>query len=313
MFFSDDTHRRIELGLKAYCASCIFAAVAGIMSYFDTLGADVLFKMDGRAAGVFEDPNVLGSFLFLGAFYLAHNLVTGRARYRVLTMLGLLVILIGIFLSFSRGSWAATIVGFGLMVALTFRVSPAPRIRRRILALTTVTVVVGAALLGSLLTVDTISERFADRATVTKDYDEGETGRFGNQRRGAAMLIDRPNGFGPLRWRLTFGLEPHNSYLGGFANGGWLGGFAFIGLVLTTAFVGFRLCLSPSPFQHHALIIWPALLMFFLQAVQIDVDHWRHVYILFGMVWGLEAARIAWLRRGDVGAVTTAIPRPSPR
>jgi len=35
--------------------------------------------------------------------------------------------------------------------------------------------------------------------------------------------------------------------------------------------------------------------MFFLQAFQIDVDHWRHVYMLLGMVWGLEAARVKWL------------------
>jgi len=296
MFFSDDTHRRMELALKAYTTSCVFAAVAGTMSYFDTFGAGVLFKMDGRAAGVFEDPNVLGSFLFLGAFYLTHNLITGRARHPLVSIASLLVILVGIFLSFSRGSWMATITGSALMIALTYRASATAALRRRIVAITAVTGIAGATLLAGLLTVDVVSERFADRATVTKDYDEGETGRFGNQRRGAVMLIEKPNGFGPLRWRLTFGLEPHNSYIGGFANAGWLGGLAFIGLVLTTAFVGFRLCLTPSPYQRLALIVWPALLMFFLQAVQIDVDHWRHVYMLFGMVWALEAARMTWLR-----------------
>lgn len=302
MFFSDDTFRRAELALRAYTASCVFAAIAGIMSYFDTLGTGVLFKMDGRAAGVFEDPNVLGSFLFLGAFYLVHNLVTGYTRRPVLSTLSLFVILVGIFLSFSRGSWMATIFGSALMIVLTYRASTIVAVRRRIIGITVVTVIAGATLLAGLLSVDVISERFADRATVTKDYDEGETGRFGNQRRGAAMLVDHPNGFGPLRWRLTFRLEPHNSYIGGFANGGWLGGLAFIGLVLTTAFVGFRLSLTPSPYRRLALIVWPALLMFFLQAVQIDVDHWRHVYMLFGMVWGLEAARQLWLggiaRRG---------------
>lgn len=295
MFFADDTHRRVELALKAYTVSCVFAAIAGIMSYFDTLGTGVLFKMDGRAAGVFEDPNVLGSFLFLGAFYLTHNLLIGRARHPLVSGTALVVILTGIFLSFSRGSWAATVVGMSLMIALTYRASGAGAVRRRIVAITVVTLVLAATLLAALLSVDVISERFEDRATVAKDYDEGETGRFGNQRRGAAMLIDMPNGFGPLRFRRTFGLEPHNSYIGGFANGGWLGGFAFIGLVLTTAVVGFRLCLTPSPFQRLALIAWPALLMFFCQAVQIDVDHWRHVYMLFGMVWGLEAARLTWL------------------
>ena len=95
-----------------------------------------------------------------------------------------------------------------------------------------------------------------------------------------------------LRWRLTFGLDPHNSYIGGFANGGWLGGFAFLGLALATGYVGFRLCLSPSPVQRQAQIVWPALFIFFLQAFQIDIDHWRHVYMMMGMVWALEAARL---------------------
>jgi hypothetical protein len=130
----------------------------------------------------------------------------------------------------------------------------------------------------------------------------GFTGRFGNQIRGIPMLIERPNGLGPLRWRLTFGLEPHNSYIGGFANGGWLGGFSFLALVLATGFVGFRLCLTPSPFQRQAQIAWPGLFIFLLQALQIDVDHWRHVFLLFGMVWGLEAARLDWLGRLRRGA-----------
>jgi hypothetical protein len=103
-----------------------------------------------------------------------------------------------------------------------------------------------AVAVAGALSVTDIADRFEDRAQLTKDYDEGVTGRFGNQLRSIPMLIERPNGFGPLRFRLFFGLEPHNSYIGGFANGGWLGGFSFLFLVLATTYVGFRLCL-PSP------------------------------------------------------------------
>ena len=313
MFFADDTQRRAELALKAYVASCVFAAVAGVMSYFDTLGTGVLFKMDGRAAGVFEDPNVLGSFLILGALYLIHGLLTGNLRRPLASAAVLLLILVAIFLSFSRGSWAATVLGVTLTTALAYRTSPSRTVRRRIAVLAIVTGAGVALLVAGLLSVENIAERFQDRATISKDYDEGETGRFGNQLRGMAMLAEMPGGFGPLRWRRTFGLEPHNSYVGGFANGGWLGGFAFIALVAATTFVGFRLCLQPSPFRRHAQIAWPALFMFFLQAVQIDVDHWRHVYLLLGLLWGLEAARVHWAtqtartaarRRAVVGTAT---------
>jgi O-Antigen ligase len=297
MFFADDTRRRLELVFKAYVASSLFAACAGIASYFELFGEGLLFRMDGRAAGVFEDPNVLGSFLIPAALYLVHNLVGGRSRVPVLAVAALAVIAAGIFLSFSRGSWAATVIATVTMVWLMHRTSASARLRRRIVALAFVIAAATAIALVAALGDGDIAERFEDRAQVTKEYDQGVTGRFGNQIRGIPMLIERPNGLGPLRWRLTFGLEPHNSYIGGFANGGWLGGFSFLALVLATGFVGFRLCLTPSPFQRQAQIAWPGLFIFLLQALQIDVDHWRHVFLLFGMVWGLEAARLDWLGR----------------
>ena len=154
------------------------------------------------------------------------------------------------------------------------------------------TLVLGTVAVIGLLADDHVHKMFETRAALTQDYDQGETGRFGNQIRGLAMLLERPFGMGPMHWRLVFGLEPHNSYIGSFANGGWLGGAVFIGLVLTTGFVGFRLLVRPSPFRAHAQIVWPALLMFFLQAFQIDIEKWRHVYMMLGMVWALEAARL---------------------
>jgi hypothetical protein len=98
-----------------------------------------------------------------------------------------------------------------------------------------------AVAVAGALSVTDIADRFEDRAQLTKDYDEGVTGRFGNQLRSIPMLIERPNGFGPLRFRLFFGLEPHNSYIGGFANGGWIGGFSFLFLVLA-----FSWCWRPA-------------------------------------------------------------------
>jgi hypothetical protein len=302
MFFADDTRRRLELVFKAYVASSLFAAGAGVASYFELFGEGLLFRMDGRAAGVFEDPNVLGSFLIPAALYLLHNLVGGRSKVPVLAVAALAVVAAGIFLSFSRGSWAATVIATVAMVWLMHRTTASARLRRRIVALAFVIAAATAIALVAALGDGDIAERFQDRAQVTKEYDQGVTGRFGNQIRGIPMLIERPNGLGPLRWRLTFGLEPHNSYIGGFANGGWLGGFSFLALVLATGFVGFRLFLTPSPFQRQAQIAWPGLFIFLLQALQIDVDHWRHVFLLFGMIWGLEAARLDWLGRLRRGA-----------
>ncbi|MEE7450669.1 polymerase [Methylobacterium radiotolerans] len=292
MFFADDTHARMELALKAYTASCVFSAALGIVGYLQWLGIEDLFYKYDRASGTFQDPNVFGSFLTLGALYLMHGLLTGSTRRPLVSLAGLLIIVAGIFLSFSRGSWGGSVVAVLLMVGSVYAGSTSPRLRRRIVLLTLATVVLGTVAVIGLLSVDHVHKMFETRAALTQDYDQGETGRFGNQIRGFAMLLERPFGMGPMHWRLTFGLEPHNSYIGSFANGGWLGGAVFIGLVVTTGLVGFRLLARPSPFRAHAQIVWPALLMFFLQAVQIDIEKWRHVYMMLGMVWALEAARL---------------------
>ena len=292
MFFSDDTQARMELALKAYTASCVFSAALGIVGYLQWLGIEDLFYKYDRASGTFQDPNVFGSFLTLGALYLMHGLLTGTARRPLASLAGLLIIVAGIFLSFSRGSWAGSGVAVLLMVGSVYAGSASLRLRRRIVLLTLATLVLGTVAVIALLSVDHVHKMFEIRASLAQDYDQGETGRFGNQMRGFAMLLERPFGMGPMHWRLVFGLEPHNSYIGSFANGGWLGGAVFIGLVLSTAFVGFRLLARPSPVRAHAQIVWPALLMFFLQAVQIDIEKWRHVYMMLGMVWALEAARL---------------------
>ena len=118
---------------------------------------------------------------------------------------------------------------------------------RTILGGVVAVVVMGGAGLAAALSVDSVREFFLQRAAVQQDYDGGPNGRFGNQMRSIPMLVEMPNGMGPLRFRLTFGLEPHNSYVNAFASNGWLGGFAFIALALSTSFIGFRLCLTPSP------------------------------------------------------------------
>ncbi|MEH3144721.1 MAG: O-antigen ligase family protein [Methylobacterium frigidaeris] len=293
MFFSDDVDRRVELALKVYTASTLFSAALGLGGYLGLIGEDGLFSRWGRASGTFQDPNVFGSFLILGALYLMHDLLSGRARRPIPSAAGLMILLMGILLSFSRGSWAAAAVAIVVMVACLYRCAARP-LRRRIALLSGLTLGLALAAFAALLSVDSVAETLAQRAAVTQDYDEGETGRFGNQLRGLPMLVEEPIGMGPLRWRRTFEVEPHNSYIGSFANGGWVAGVAFILLVGATGFVGVRLMLAPSPCRRFAQIVVPALLVFFLQALQIDIEKWRHVYMMLGMVWGLEAARVRW-------------------
>ena len=291
--FGTNTEHRVELALKAYTASCLFAASLGILGYFDIGGTRAAFATYGRASGPFQDPNVYGSFIIVGALYLMHNVLLGRARSAILSLAGALIILVGVLLSGSRGSWGATILGTMMMVGFTFITSRSGLFRRRILVIGFVTIGIAVSAILVALSFQEVRDLFELRASVTQDYDEGPTGRFGQQMRSIPMLIEMPNGMGPLRFRLFNEYDPHSSYINAFASYGWLGGFSFLLLVGSSIYVGFRLCLRASPVQRQAQIAFPALLMFFLQGFQIDIDHWRHVYILLGIVWALEAARLA--------------------
>jgi hypothetical protein len=308
LYVGDRTTRRAELILTAFAVSCFIAAGCGVAGYFNLAGLGDAFSRYGRASGTFKDPNVLGSYLILGALYLTHNLLLARARSVLATLAGLALVLAGVFLSFSRGSWGAMIVSLAFMTAAAYATAETRRSRARIVTIALVTVGLAVIVLLALLSIDQTRDFFLQRAALEQSYDQGETGRFGNQLRSLPMLLERFGGFGPLRFRLVFGLEPHNSYIGAFANGGWLGGIVFALLVGVTGAIGVRLMFRPSPYRRQAQVYVPALLGFFLQAFQIDIDHWRHVWLMLGVVWGLEAARRKWMAMLRTPARTQAPP-----
>lgn len=295
IFFAERTQERAEAALRAYAASTVLSAVVAIMSYLNLFGLDALTTIEGRVAGTFKDPNVFGSYLTLGAVIFLHSLLVGRARWPSLSALSLGLVLTGVFLSFSRGSWGATIFALLLTAGAAFATHRDARMRRRIILTAFAGFAILALVLLIVLSQDSIREFFLQRAKLEQDYDGGVTGRFGNQLRSLPMLLERPMGFGPLRFRLVFDLEPHNSYIGAFANGGWVGGLSWIVIVLASVYVGFRLMLKPSPYRDYAQMVFPALLALLLQGFQIDIDHWRQLFLMCGLLWGLEAARRRWI------------------
>ncbi len=293
-FFSENSLERLNFCLKAYAGGAVFAALCGIIGYFDIGGTAAYFTLYTRASGTFKDPNVFGSYLILGALFLMQRVLLGYTKHYLISLIFLLILIIGVLLSFSRGSWGAMVFSSISMIMLAYLTSDTAAMRRRIIIASAFSA--GAVILCILilLSFENMREFFIQRASITQDYDSGETGRFGNQIRSITMLLDRPLGFGPLLFRNWFGIEPHNSYINAFASCGWLGGLAFIALVSSTFYVGFRLCFRPSPYRRISQVAWPALMVLLLQGFQIDIDHWRHVFLLFGIIWGLEAARQEW-------------------
>lgn len=286
---SQDAAGRLETLRRGYLFAAWIAGLAGLLGYFDIAGLGSIFTLYGRAAGTFKDPNVLGPYLALPIVYVLQRILTGQVgMLRGLATLS--IPLAALFFTFSRGAWGVLVVSTALMITLTFLTAPSAASRGRIVAMSLAAFVAMIAALLVALSFEDIRSVFDARASLDQEYDQGVTGRFGNQLRAIPMLLDAPNGFGPLQFRWLFNqADPHNVYINAFASYGWLGGFSWISLMVATCYVGWRVVFRPGPTQLHAIAIWSVLFVTILQGFQIDSDHWRHLYLMLGLIWGLAA------------------------
>ena len=276
---------------SGYVAAGCIASFFAIVGYFDIGGSSEYFTLYGRASGTFKDPNVLGSFLVPPVVWLTQDIMLERGGGWLRGVPPLLVMLTALLLSFSRGSWGVWVASTMLMVGLTFLTTRSPALRQRIVGVSIVGLIGVAILLAIALSIPAIRDVYDIRASLSQDYDIGETGRFGDQLRSLPLLLDLPFGFGPLQFRNHFhGEDPHNVYLNAFASYGWIGGLSFAAFTAATVYLGWRLAFQRTPLQTQAIAVWSCLFVQILQGFQIDTDHWRHLFLLMGALYGLIAA-----------------------
>ena len=80
---------------------------------------------------------------------------------------------------------------------------------------------------------------------------------------------------------------------------GWIGGAAYLALVMVTLAAGFRAALVPAPWQAYLVAAYAAFVGEAIEGFIVDTDHWRHFFLVLGLVWGLTAASIN-LRRSEL-------------
>lgn len=284
-------HTRIIL--SASTAAALIAAAAGMAGYFSLFpGAYDLFTRYGRADGTFKDPNVFGPFLVPAFLYLLHVAIDRPLSRAALPLAAALFLALGVLLSFSRGAWFNLVVALGTWGWLAFVTARDPARRTRILhfagagAGLALLAAVGAAQLPQVRTL------LDERASLTQSYDVGPEGRFGGQQKALGLIVTHPLGIGAQQFAPNYHHEEvHNVYLSIVLNAGWLGGGIFWIMTALTLFLGLRTCFMPSPWQPLAVIAFAAFLANALEGAIIDLDHWRHFYLLMALVWGLASTR----------------------
>ncbi len=289
-YVAEQTERRMRIIIGAYTVIALLLAVIGTLAYLRLMpGADFFLRYD-RAKATFKDPNVFAPFLVLPAMFALQRVLLGRGWQMIWAGTVYIVLFLGIFVSFSRGGWGHFGASSLITLVLVFMLESSARDKVRILLMS----LLGAGMLivaiGGLLSVPAVN-KFFELRTASQNYDSGETGRFGRQGYALELALDNPWGIGPGEFATKRIVEePHNVFVSVLHGYGWGGGFFFYVMIAITLWKGGIMLLRPSPYRLMAIPVMATFSMVVAESIIIDSDHWRHIYLLVGLVWGLSTA-----------------------
>jgi hypothetical protein len=303
VLFSSGDLIRLKLLRRAYILAALLATVAGYIGYFHLLpGSDILLS-DDRIRATFKDPNVYGPFLIFPIVLLIVEFL-GRG-FRIVDVMVMAFLLGGLLLGFSRGSWIHFGVSAVVAIAILFAATSSPRMRMRIVFLSVATAIALAIFVIALTSIDSIHAMFLERAKAIQPYDVGTAGRFGLQQQALTSILENPNGMGPFGFANIFGGQQHNVYMQAYLVYGWIGGAAYLTMVVATLLLGLRTARQPTPWQPYLIAAYATFVGEAGEGIIIDTDHWRHFFLLLGLIWGLSVANMKY-RRADIRTQTVA-------
>lgn len=284
---ASDGPDRLDAIVSAWVWTGLATAALGMLGYVGLTGE--LFVRYGRATGGFQDPNVFGPFLVFPFLILMRRALTRRLGGALLSGALALFLAAAIFLSFSRSAWGMTVITAVFLGVVLFAMERRPLERARYIGLAAVGAICISVLIAGALSLPAVSKLFAQRAQIIQTYDGGHLGRFERYGIGFNMMIDSPLGIGPMEFGKIFREDEHDIWLKALTSYGWLGFGALLTLVIWTLVAAFPLVFRTGPAQPVAQAAYAVFAGHFLIATVIDIDHWRHVYLLFGVLWAMIA------------------------
>ena len=271
---------------KAWVAAAVCTSMLGMLGYFHAFPGAEMFTKYERAAGAFQDPNVFGPFLALPGIWLLYRVLTGNPLKMVLYAVPLLILVGGIFFSFSRGAWGLFAASAILLTAALFLQSSSGMFRLRIVVMSVAAFLFLVLALLIALQIPSVAELFTTRAQLVQDYDGARLGRFARYSIGFMMALEKPFGIGPLVFGQIYGEDTHDIWLKTLMDYGWLGFVSYLTMICWTLVAGFRILFRNRPWQPYLLCAYVVFIGHIALGTVIDTDHWRHFYLLLGLIWG---------------------------
>ena len=299
--FSSGDLRRLAVLRRGYILAALIATAAGYIGFFHLLPHSDIFLDNDRVSATFKDPNVYAPFLVFPIVWLMIRILT---RGMKLTDIALLMVLTGgLLLSFSRGAWAHFAISATVGILTVFMVTPDPRMRARIIVISLLTAIFAVVLVAALMSIGSVHDMFVERAKAIQPYDVGPGGRFWLQQQALGTILENPDGLGPFEFDRIYGLQQHNVYMQGFLVYGWLGGAAYLTLVTVTLMLGLLTVPIAAPWQYYLITAYAVFVGEAVEGMIVDTDHWRHFFLMLGLIWGLGTASINHRRRQAWGII----------
>jgi len=225
--------RRIQFASTIFAVLAIFAICLNLWDFIFPAFSDVR----GRAAGLYENPNMSGTFIVL-AMVAGIGAVPSRFRSAFVFVCG-----IGVLITFSRGAWAAWFIGVGGLY-LT-RIIEIPSLKGIVIAsalLVTIGILIGgivtsiASVIDQLMASGLLTSNTAARLGIGGDvfsgfaaYDRLTVAGIAFEEFQEAPIFGHGLSY-TAEW--SYAARPHNMFLLMAVEGGLLGLCTYLGLLI---------------------------------------------------------------------------------
>jgi hypothetical protein len=272
---------RARLVVRAYLFTAVVSAVLATAALYVPFPGHLTLLGDSydRAKGLFKDPNVYGPFLIPIALIVIEEVFNPRLlrMRRIFKLACFLVLVLGVFFSYSRAAWLNLAVGVIVLVMLVFLRRPDQR------AIAMVGVIVGGvlAIIGAIYVTGSLT--FLQERAKFQNYDNQ---RFGAQARGLSLGAQHLFGVGPGQFELLSPLATHSLYVRSFAEQGYPGLIVMALIILATCVYGFaNVIRGRDTYGISSAALLAAWVGVAANSFFVDTMHWRHMWLVAGLIW----------------------------
>jgi O-antigen ligase len=284
----EEPERTTQVIAWAWIVAALITALVAIAAYYRVLPDWKLYIINGRAKGMFKDPNVFGPFLVPAALFLLSMLGERIGRLWKAGMLAAAgILMFALLISYSRAAWLnfvlAVVIFFGVRVLLERRGA----YRLRTIVASVVVAVFFMGVVGWAVSQPEVTEMFVKRARLIQRYDSE---RFGTQFQALMTMLANPLGIGPGQSRDFFERATHNVFLRVGVENGLFGLIGYLGFLAVTLWRATVFLLRQSDISHAFIASYAATIAILANSLVIDSLHWRHFWLLAAILWGVMLA-----------------------